>query len=104
VAPWFESPDCTGQAWVDAGDAIRGITAYVRGNTFNETGVRTIYVADPLAIPETISRRSLLDSNGRGCEAIVDQIDAVRVTPVDLDSMFTPPFHLTTRERLEPLP
>ncbi len=101
VALWFESTDCTGQAWVDAGVATSGITAYVRAITPVETGIRTVYVADPLATPETISRRS---QNGGVCEAIVDQIDAVQATPLDLDSMFTPPFRVTTRARLEAMP
>ena len=97
VALWFESTDCTGQAWMDAGVATSGITAQVRSLTPVETGIRTVYVADPLATPETISRRS---QNGGVCEAFVEQIDAVQATPVDLDAMFTPPFRVTTRERM----
>ena len=63
----------------------------------------TVYVADPSDSPEMISRRSI-DSNGSRCESAVAQVSAGRVTPVDLDSMFTPPFLVTTEERMQAQP
>ena len=100
---WFESTDCRGQAWVDGGDATRGVTAYVKAVTPVLTGIRTFYVADPSESPQTILRRSS-DANGRGCEADVAEVSAAQVTPVDLDAMSTPPFRVTTRARLEAMP
>ena len=101
VATWFESTDCTGQAWVDGGDATRGVTAYVVSEVLD--GARTFYVADPLDPPQMISRRSS-NANGRGCEPDTTEGAANPVTPVDLDGMFTPPFRVTTRERIQAQP
>ena len=99
MAPLFESDDCTGQAWVNGSDGTRGVTAYVKSNTSGLTGIRTFYVADPSESPQMISRRSR-ENEGIGCESIVDQVSAVRLAPLDFDSMFTAPFRVTTRERM----
>ena len=101
LTPWFESTDCTGQAWTEGNNATSRVVAFVRGNTALLTGIRTIYVADSSDTPQMISRRS---RENQGCESIVDQVSAVRLTPVDLDGMFTPPFLVTTRERLQAQP
>ena len=98
ATPWFESTDCTGQAWIDGDDATRGIISVVGAITSVPTGIRTFYVSDPLEIPQTISRRSLIVSGQ--CEPGVAEVSAARVTPVDLDAMFTPRFRVTTLERL----
>ena len=96
---WFESDDCTGQAWINSND-VRGVMGTVKGKTQVSTGIRTFYVADPLDSPETIFRLSW-DQTGQGCEpADVGDVSAKRVTPLDLDSMFMPPFRVTTRERM----
>ena len=101
VAPLFESDDCSGQAWVNGSDGTRGVTAYVKSNTSGLTGIRTFYVADPSESPQMISCQSRATPFG-GCEPAAGTghcapdgsgTSAARATPVDLDAMFTPPFH-----------
>ena len=105
VGTWFESTDCTGQAWIDALKTTFGVTAFVRGVTVTQTGIRTFYVPDNSDSPEMIARRSLKNGSGDDfCEIDVSNVSAVRVTPVDLDAMFTPPFRVTTRERMQAQP
>ena len=102
VTLWFESNDCTGQAWIAAllGTPEGAVTGTVFGITNAVTGIRTFYVADPLDSPGEMIFRLSKDTQGQGCEPAVDQVIAARVTPFDLDSMFTPPFRVTTRERM----
>ena len=101
MALWFESEDCTGQAWVGVLNArgLMGAVFGVPGSVPRPPTGRTFYVADPSDSPETIFRRSL-DSNSGVCEAAVAEVSAKRATPLDLDAMFTLPFRLTTRERM----
>ena len=97
---FFETTDCTGQAWIDGVQATFGVTAFVRGVTVELTGIRTFYVPHNSDSPQVVSQRT--SKNGSGddfCRFDEAQVGAVRVTPVDLDGMFTPPFRMTTRER-----
>ena len=103
---WFESTNCTGQAWIEGREfnVIASIAAYASGVTVALTGIRTFYVSDPSDnTPQMIFRRSL-EQNGNGCEPAVAQVSAIRLIPVDLDSMFTPPFRVTTWERMQAQP
>ena len=53
VTLWFESEDCTGQAWIEAADArgIMGTVFGVPGSVPLPPTGRTFYVADPFGQP-----------------------------------------------------
>lgn len=106
VTLWFESEDCTGQAWIDALDVrgVMGTVVAVRGSVPLPPAGRTFYVADPLDSPEMIFRLSWDQNDGFCQPADVGEVSAKRVTPLDLDSLFTPPFRVTTRERMQAQP
>ena len=106
VTLWFESADCTGQAWVNAPDVqgVMGMVVAVPGSVPLPPAGRTFYVADPLDSPEMIFRLSWDQNDGFRQPADVGEVSAKRVTPLDLDSLFTPPFRVTTRERMQAQP
>ncbi len=90
---FFESDDCSGQAWIVVSDTIWG--------TLRDDGTRLFYVGDSSATPETIFARS---AGSDGCVPHNDPVQVVPALLVDLDAMFTPPFRVTTRARLEATP
>ena len=90
---FFESEDCAGQGWTRLeatawGNAIR---------LLDSPTSTTFYISDPLELPETIFVKSQLRNSGE-CEAQNDvERPARRVMPLDLDSVFAPPFRVVTR-------
>jgi len=99
----FESTDCTGQAWLDSSGMNTVWGKLVRTTDASDQN-RLFYVGDPSDGPHPIVIRST-DGCGRGCEPEAGSPDqGFRATPVDLDAMFTPPFRVTTWERMQALP
>ena len=90
---FFQSENCSGQGWTHFeatpwGNVIRLLDSQANA---------TFYVSDPQELQETIFVKSQL-RNSSECETQNDvERPARRVAPLDLDSVFTPPFLVVAR-------
>jgi len=88
----FESGNCTGQAWLKPTETPWGNVVALVDSQHN----RTFYVTDASDVPQPIFVLSQL-RNDEECTPADFNAQAVQLTPIDLDSMFTPPFLVVTR-------
>ena len=100
----FESTDCTGQAWYGAG-GMHVVWGKVGCTTDASSQNPLFYIGDPSDGPHAILIRSTKYGGATGCVQGPDSVDQVfRATPVDLEAMFTPPYRVTTAERMHAQP
>lgn len=89
VIPYFESTDCTGQAYLDTADG----GSLSRHIGFVAQPGKTIYEGDRDATPLTIQYGSFYPASG--CDAVSGSLEVVPVDPVvDLEVLFSAPFEL----------